>query len=146
MKKPFTPSPSSMPWRHAAWSSFSKAAPVSRLRFLALVRLAIYANREPEPPRGLGKKLTRCGMRPLVAPVVWEAVGPEASLFFGLALRVSAPGRTHLKFANREQDQLFECDAGMKKPVDLSTGLHRFGFWAKALRFGLSSCSFCLQW
>jgi len=28
---------------------------------------------------------------------------------------VLAPGRTDLRFANREWDQLFECDAGMKK-------------------------------
>jgi hypothetical protein len=28
---------------------------------------------------------------------------------------MSAPGRTYLKFADLEQDQLFECDAGMKK-------------------------------
>jgi len=30
-------------------------------------------------------------------------------------LEVLAPGRTDLRFANREWDQLFECDAGMKK-------------------------------
>jgi hypothetical protein len=38
--------------------------------------------------------------------------------------RVSAPGRTDLKFADREQDQLFECDAGMKKAGGF---LHRLG-------------------
>jgi hypothetical protein len=53
------------------------------------------------PRRGLARQLHRPG------------AGPDGPFmeFAGL----SAPGRTDLKFANREQDQLFERDAGMKK-------------------------------